>query len=103
MAGRPWKYRPCIEILPDDELFNVAKIVEHAADQGLFDYNLDNPNQRFDAADKKRARRNARSALAQMAAQKMPDKPDGKIRVDHPFEAYYLAWYGRTWKKALIG
>ena len=86
-----------------DELFHVAKIVQHAADQGLFDVNLDNPDQHYDAEDQKRVRRNARSALAQMAAQKMPEKHDGKIRVDEPFEAYYLAWYGRTWKRVLIG
>ena len=102
MAGRPWKYKPLVDALPEGELFHTGKIIRYCEGIGLFDFSLDDPDRRHTPEEKKRAKKNARSALAQLAAKKMP-APDGKVQVEKPYEASFKAWYGRTWKRVLIG
>ena len=96
MAGRKWKYRPLVDALDDDALYNVAKIIRLAEEKGLFEYDLDTGRRLVDE-DKKRAMKNARSALANLTYIRLPE-PDGEIEVLTPYRAYYPAWLGKTWK-----
>ena len=100
MAGRPWKYKPLVDALVNDELYPTSKIIKHAEELGLFDHDLDEPEHRLSPEQKKAAKKKARSALANIAAKKLP-KPDGEIEVFKPYRGFYPAWYGKTWKKAM--
>lgn len=96
MAGRKWKYRILVEALDDDELYNVGKIIRIAEENGMFEFDLDSGRRLVDE-DKKRAMKNARSALANLTYTRLPE-PDGEIEVFKPYRAYYPAWLGKTWK-----
>ncbi len=100
MVGRPWKYRPLIQTLKDDELYNTSKVVRHGEALGLFDVSFDDPERQLSGDEKRRAMKNARSALANMVVAKLPE-PDGEIEVTKPYRSFYPAWYGHTWKKVL--
>lgn len=96
MVGRKWKYKPLIEVLKDDELYNVGKIIRLAESLGLFDSDLDSGRPLL-GEDKKRVMKNARSALANMTYMRLPE-PDGELEVRQPYRAFYPAWLGSTWK-----
>lgn len=96
MAGRKWKYKPLIDVLNDDELYNVGKIIRYAESLGMFEQDLDSGRDLV-GDDKKRAMKNARSALANMTYTRLPE-PDGEVEVSKPYRAYYPAWLGKTWK-----
>lgn len=100
MAGRKWKYRNLIETLEDNELYHVSKIIRDAEDRGFFDHHIDT-GRPLEGKDQLRAIRNARAALGNMAASKMPEA-DGEVEVTEPYKAFYRAWYGRTWKQVLL-
>jgi len=103
MAGRPWKYAHLIEPLQDGELYHASKIIRFCESLGLFDTDIDHPGRVLDRDDKKRAMVNARSSLSAMASKRLPKKEDGRLNAEPPYTAIYRAWYGKTWKKALLG
>ena len=96
-TGRPWKYKPLIDRLEDSQLYHVGKIIQEAKSAGLFEFDLDEPDRSLSEQDKKRATKNARSALANKTTALPP--PDGEIEVTRPYKSFYRAWLGSTWKK----
>ena len=99
--ARPWKYDRLIDVLNDEELYHTSKIIRDCEAAGIFDFSFDYEDEKLSDREKKRAMQNAKSSLAHFVAKYLPKKPDGKVEVQRPYQAFYSAWYGKTWKKAL--
>ena len=100
-AGRPWKYRHLIEALPDDTLFTASGVIALCDKAGMFATSFDYPGEALDHTQKRQLKRNARKSLEGMI--KRLGSHDGLVEQTHPYQAFYRAWYGKTWKANLLG
>ena len=99
-AGRPWKYRHLIEALPDDTLFTASGIIAFCDRAGMFATSFDYPGATLDETQKRQLKKNARKSLEGMIKRLGPQ--DGRVEQIHPYQAFYRAWYGKTWKATLL-
>jgi len=99
-AGRPWKYRHLVAALPDDTLFTASGVIAFCDQAGMFATSFDYPGMELDYTQRRQLKKNARKSLESLIPRL--GVHEGLVEQTHPYQAFYRAWFGRTWKAVLL-